>query len=882
MTVSTNMNRRTFVKSAAAAAAALGGLSLAGCAENTLEETAAGTAEAFAANEEGAEWVPVSCWHNCGGRCVNKVLVKDGTVLRQKTDDSHEDSWDWPQSRGCIRGRSVQQQVFGPDRLKYPMKRKGWSPDNPNGEMRGKDEWERISWDEALDYVAGELKKAKEKYGNRSIMYLNECNLEGYLGGVLSAFGGYVDNSACQSDGVYQYPTTGMLGMTYANLNDRYDIVNSDYFIMWGHNPSWCAFGNPSFYVKRFKQEGVKFVVVGPDCNASAGYTDAEWIPVRPGCDTALLLGVAHSMITRDQNGSLIDWDFLDRCTVGFDADHMPADAKTDENFRGYVMGEYDGVEKTPEWASEICGTPVEKIERLADILGCQNNCYISSAGAPARAKGAENYPQALMTVSCMGGHIGKSGNASGLDHNYSTFNRGSNLVTLTMGGYPHTMTNAGNPVDDIIPYTEMWDAVITGKYHRAGTTFGEIVPAEEREIDIHVIIGEMKNVLQTQANTNRGIEALRKVDFVCEQAYYMKTGARYADIVLPVATRWEYNTFTYYDMAHDKENVFAHRNIVEPLFESKTDWQIADELSTRLGFSWSDICPLTDQQMWWNSMAGAVGAAADGVTPEPLFSITQEDIDAYGVEGTPQEGRVPIKQFLSDGVYRVPRSADDNYIYIGYKDFVDDPEGHPLTSASGKFEIYCQAKCDFFDMMKNGNEQYVDVSPLPKFIDQHEGYIDSFTDWESKTRGPYPFQMTHIHYLRRAHSDMDNLPWLREAMTNPVFINADDAASKGISDGDIILVKNDNGSFIRPASVTRTVMSGVIIVPHGARATIDEESGVDKAGADNILTSSCKETSALASGWNSTLVDYEKYTGPIELLPDCEWPLDIPLPDEE
>ena len=238
MTVSTNMNRRTFVKSAAAAAAALGGLSLAGCAENTLEETAAGTAEAFAANEEGAEWVPVSCWHNCGGRCVNKVLVKDGTVLRQKTDDSHEDSWDWPQSRGCIRGRSVQQQVFGPDRLKYPMKRKGWSPDNPNGEMRGKDEWERISWDEALDYVAGELKKAKEKYGNRSIMYLNESNLEGYLGGVLSAFGGYVDNSACQSDGVYQYPTTGMLGMTYANLNDRYDIVNSDYFIMWGHNPS--------------------------------------------------------------------------------------------------------------------------------------------------------------------------------------------------------------------------------------------------------------------------------------------------------------------------------------------------------------------------------------------------------------------------------------------------------------------------------------------------------------------------------------------------------------------------------------------------------------------------------------------------------------------
>ena len=110
MTESKGMDRRSFCKGAAAATAAFGALSLAGCAEGNLAETekAADPGAAFAANEEGAEWVPVSCWHNCGGRCVNKVLVKDGVVLRQKTDDSHEDSWDWPQSRGCIRGRSVQ------------------------------------------------------------------------------------------------------------------------------------------------------------------------------------------------------------------------------------------------------------------------------------------------------------------------------------------------------------------------------------------------------------------------------------------------------------------------------------------------------------------------------------------------------------------------------------------------------------------------------------------------------------------------------------------------------------------------------------------------------------------------------------------------------
>ena len=69
-------------------------------------------------------WKSAACWHNCGGRCVNKVLLKDGIVIRQKTDDTHVDSPDFPQQRGCLRGRSQRQQVFGADRLKYPMKRK--------------------------------------------------------------------------------------------------------------------------------------------------------------------------------------------------------------------------------------------------------------------------------------------------------------------------------------------------------------------------------------------------------------------------------------------------------------------------------------------------------------------------------------------------------------------------------------------------------------------------------------------------------------------------------------------------------------------------------------------------------------------------------------
>ena len=878
-----SVGRRGFLAGSAAAAASLAALTLAGCEENRLSETGENGAGAPAPDpEEGAEWHAVPCWHNCGGRCLNKVLVKDGVVLRQKTDDTHEDSWDWPQSRGCIRGRATQQQVFGADRLKYPMKRKHWEPlTGGDKSLRGIDEWERISWDEALDYIAAELTHAKETWGNRSILYTNIINMEGYLGGVLAAFGGYTDSCCTHSTGTFQY-NPQLFGLPVLTSNDRYATLGADYMVLWGHNPAWCAFGNPSLYLKRFKQEGMKFVFVGPEYSVTAGFLDAEWVPVRPGTDTALLLAVAHSMISRDEGGSLIDWDFLERCTVGFDGDHMPADATTDENFRDYVMGAYDGVEKTPEWASEICGTPVELIHRLADVLGRKNNTVVHSNGAPARCKGAENFPQALMVATALGGHFGKRGNGGGTDdYAYSSLNRGPNIVQGAPGGTPWQFQTQINPIDDCLPADQIWSAILTGRYTSAGSVFNMTVrEAQERDIDIHVIVSEHHNHLQTMTGMTEGIEAYRKVDFVCSSAYVLKTDAKYADIVLPVCTRWEYDKDAAYDMNADRENYFVHEKACDPLFEARTDWEVAQGISERIGVDWDEIMPFTDQQLWMNAMAATTVMNESGEY-EPLITLTQEDFDRYGVDGTPQVGKIELEKILSDGVYRVPRSEGDAYEHIAFKEFRDDPEGHPLeTTASGKFEFYCQAKDDLFKMINHGVDYYVDPSPLPKYLPQHEGYEDSFVNWETKERGPYPFQLSHVHYLRRAHTDYDNLPWLREAMTNPVFINKEDAQTKGIENGDIVLVHNDAGSFIRPATVSRCIMPGVIMIPHGAQVSIDEETGVDMAGADNILTSGSDATSYALGGWNTTLVDYEKYDGPIELLPDCQWPLNIPIED--
>mgnify|MGYP002627486277 CR=1 FL=1 len=152
-------SRRDFLKGTMAATAAVAGLGLLP-KENALAESVAPAEhpEITDIQSEG-KWVTSSCWHNCGGRCLNKALVVDGVVVRQKTDDTHEDSPDFPQQRACVRGRAQRQHVLSPDRLKYPMKRKNWNPGDgeKHMELRGQDEWERLSWDEAIEMCADEI-----------------------------------------------------------------------------------------------------------------------------------------------------------------------------------------------------------------------------------------------------------------------------------------------------------------------------------------------------------------------------------------------------------------------------------------------------------------------------------------------------------------------------------------------------------------------------------------------------------------------------------------------------------------------------------------------------------------------------------------------------
>lgn len=857
------ISRRNFVAASTAAVAALGAsAALSGCGNNVKTKD-----EKTETPAEGGEWKMLPCLHGCGTRCMNKVLMKDGVAIRQKTDDTHEDSIEYPQQRGCLRGRSMMDFEMGVDRLKYPMKRVSWSPDDPHGELRGLEGYQRISWDEALDYVAEELRKAYTNYGPKSTMVPTSLsNGRTQYGPLLNALGGYITVSDSISYGTYT-ANTDMLGIAWGGenyVNDRLDMIqNADVVVLLGQNPAWGAQGNPATFFRAAADNGAQMIVVGPSCNATATMLGARWIPTLPGTDTAFLIGVCGEMLKLDQQTSdIIDWDFLHTYCIGFDEQSMPENAATTENFKGYLQGDYDGVAKDAAWASSICNTPAEDITWFAQQMTKNNNCILSHGYAAARCAGAEDVPQAYMTVACMGGHFGKPGNTCG---NYYVDRQGPGNVWICSAGsdgtkdidtpeleplYDTKKFDAIDP-DDLIPGIELWNAVIEGKYHSIGSCWsGVFNEPVEKDLDIHVIWGGRDGSARSNPNASKMPEAMRKVDFVCMEHFVTTPSAQYADIILPLVSDLELDTIS--DKTDkDREVLFVYKHLQEPVFEAKSGQWIASEILKRLGYNPEDVYPLSEQQQFFNKIANSEFCDPDG-NASPLVTITQDDINAWGVEGTPQEGVVGLEEIVSNGGYQYQRSFGDAYTHIAYKDFIDDPENNPRDSESGKFEIYCQAKADQFNTASMDGETY---KPYPTFHDY-------------RPQGDYPMTMFNTHYPRSACSDFNNVATLREVWFAPVTINAADAAAIGITEGDPVKVSSPYGAIVRTATVSHLIVPGAVDVPNGSWQRVGDD-GIDYGGnANTLFAGTCHGMGV--TGYNNAPVKIEKWNGEA-LVPDSE-----------
>lgn len=866
--LNTTISRRNFIVASATAVAAMGATgSLYGC-DNRVEEVGIGAAT----STEGAEWKTIGCLHGCGTRCMNQALVKDGVVIRQKTDDTHEDSIEYPQFRGCLRGRALVEAENGEDRLKYPLKRISWSPDDPHGELRGREGYVRISWEEALDYVAEELRKAYTNYGPRSVYVPTSISgSRSCYAPLLNACGGYLNVSNTISYGTYT-GNTDLLGLSWGGeckVNDRLDLIeNSEIVVLYGQNPAWGANGTPAYNFCAAHENGAQFIYVGPELNTSAAMLDAHWIPVLPGTDTAFLVGVAGEMLKLDESeGGVIDWDFLRTYCIGFDRESMPENAATDENYEGYLLGEYDGVVKDAAWASTICGTPEEEIAWFARMMGMQRNVWISHGYAAARCNGAEDLPQALMAVACMGGHFGKPGNSCG--NLYADRQGPGGVQILSVGADPQNDVEVNVPPlydttkfdpidpDDLVTALDIWTAVTDGKYHSVGNCWSGVYnnPVEV-QADIHVIYTARDGSVRSVPNTPKAIEAFRKVDFVFTQHYVTAPTTMYADIVLPTLSKLEANDVPSGDADHDREVMFVYSKIGEAPYECQSDQWINEQLLQRLGYDPKDVYPYTTDQRFFGRLAASTISDPEG-NASPLVTITQDDIDAMGVEGTPQQGVIGINELIQKGSYQVERKFGDAYTHIAYQDFIDDPEANPLGSASGKFEIYCQAKADQFNTAAMAGETY---KPYPTY---HEFHRDE----------GYPMLMFNTHYPRTACSDFDNVPTLREACEAPVTISAADAESIGVQTGDAVLVSSPYGRIARTVSVTQSIIPGAIDVPNGSWPRFNED-GVDLGGNPNTLYGGQPFGMGVA-GYNNVSVKVERWTG-AELVPDAETQLII------
>lgn len=920
-----SLKRRDFLKGTAAAAAATAAFGLSGCSTGTAQDAGSDVAHVVASDTsilaDAGEWMPIHCHQNCNQMCLNMGYVVDGVVVRQKTDDAREDSFDCPQQRGCLRGRSLRQQVYNADRIKYPMKRKSWQPgggENAHGELRGKDEWERIGWDEALDLVVGELKRVYAEYGQDAVI----CNGWRWAPGsaMFPVIGGAVYNTETESFGCWAFQTEALGLYSWGDHPDimmgpdKYDLPNADTIVLYGCNPAWAQHSS-MYWLNNAKESGTGFVYVGPSYNVTAAQLGARWIRVRPGTDTAFLLAVIYEMIRLDEErGDVIDWDFVNERTVGFTPETMPEDAATDENYRDYILGAYDGTPKTPEWASEICGTPVEDITWYAELAAKDNKVIFFHSYAASRYLGAENLPQAFMTVSALGGHYGKSGHGSAAIYTWDAGDSGYRLIQHAGGEYAYIDNLVGSPgatgPNRCIEGNSWWSSLAEGKYLsssegpydlgsgddpaklRANTPTYHA--AREMPVNPRLMFATNSNFMQTRGNLPTAIKVMRAADTCISLEIKYSLTASFADIILPVATHWEGNDDEEWGelcwpspfgdgngQKQRKDALVAWRPLVKPMYEAREEKRICRDIIERMGFDADDAYPKSNYDQWLGYFLGMRELSEDLSRWEPVITWTADDNRKHHANYPEQHGKISFDQFMADGSYVARRSPDDRRNYVGYRDdklgigengeVVVADTAWPRPSRSGKLEIYCQFKADNVNRTGLNSEP---IKPYANYFVPNRGYQDTFADWDAKVKGAYPLQAYTPHYMRRAHTCYDNMTWTQEAFRNPVFMNAQDAEERGIKAGDTVVCYNDFGRMLRIAQPLQGMMPGTVGIPHGVRSLFDEsdpDSIVDRGGSEQMLSDGQQSNYfPQVDGYNSLLIEIEKYDGEA-LVEDCD-----------
>jgi anaerobic dimethyl sulfoxide reductase subunit A len=714
--------------------------------------------------------------HNCGGRCLLKVHVQDGIIVRIESDDRPTDDLAAPQLRACARGRAYRARQYDTTRLTHPLKRAG---------KRGEGRFDRISWGQAIDEVARAIDRVRKTYGNAAMFVpygtgsYSQTNgrqqaqrLMNLVGGSLGSYSNY--SWACMAAATATVYGTNVTG------NQRQDWVNARYILMWGWNPSEMRDGtNTEVFLRRAREKGARIVCIDPRMSPSAVALADEWIPIRPGTDVAMMSAMAHVMIT----GNLVDAEFVRTHCVGFDGTQMPAGTETAESYKDYILGTRDGVPKTPAWAERITGVARDVISRIArEYATLKPGVLYQGYGMQRRAFG-EQVVRAGCVLPAITGNVGIAGGWAG----------GMGFQAPAGGPLWNVFPAGENPVKASIP-TFLWtEAVVRGT--ALGPEHG-LRGAETLDSNIKLVYSVASNIAINQhANINRTAGILRDeklVECLIVQDNFLTPTARFADLVLPACTQLE--TWGLEDGWKYGDEVFVMPKIVEPPGEARSDYRICADIAERLGVGPS----FTEGRTERGWVEWALGEMRGQRYPD-LPTLAQFEAGNMGVHAGP-----------------VTNPS------IAFADFRADPAAHPLATPSGKIEI--------FSTRLQALNRPADMPAVPKYLPEWESPFGP----EAKR---FPLQVVGHHTFARAHSTFEGVGWLENAFPHAVFVNPADAAARGLEDGQVVRVFNARGETRLPCRVTVRIMPGVVAIPQGAWWTPSEQ-GIDTRGSVNVLTS--------------------------------------------
>jgi anaerobic dimethyl sulfoxide reductase subunit A len=635
------------------------------------------------------------------------------------------------------------------------------------------------------------------------------------IAGVQARFLGMFGCRTCSWSVPSYQGTTFSSETTFGSMEDGNEddaFAHSKLMIMWGWNPTYTFHGGNTFYYLRLaKQRGCKFVLVDPQYTDAAAAYDAWWIPIKPNTDAAMMAAMAHYIFTNE----LQDQEFINKFALGMDEGTMPEWAKGMENFRDYIMGTYDGEAKTPEWAEPICGVKAEDIKKLAHMYATTKPAALKASWAPGRNAYGEQYNRMAAALQTMTGNIGilggcsegvgKGWHAEAIGYPYDQFGNVWSAA-IKSDRWAHCVLNYPNVKREEIglwPRQDMMDGMIP---------------------NIRAIFWHGSDWFNQLTNVNKEIQAIQKLDLVvCMDSTITPSGI-WADVLLPAATHFERHDVA---LPWYKGHYYIHRpKVIEPMGESKTDFQIFTELAYRLGFG-KQYNPLSNRDYFYNN----------DLTDEMYLRKWW-----IGSVMANQGVTMSWEEFKDRGVYKFKLDQP----HVAFRDQIE--KGERFKTPSGKIEIFSTKLAQIKDWTQTQFGYPIPV--IPKWIEPWESL-------NSEKTAQYPFHMITPHPRWRTHSIFNNIPWLRETYEQEVTLYTGDAERLGIKMGDHVEIWNDRGGVVVPAYVTERCMPGVVVLHEGAWMDIDEN-GWDLAGNPDFLTLD-NPSPAGAFAYNTILVNMRK-----------------------